>query len=182
MGPLLSVLICSLTERDAQLQRLLRFIGKHSGPEVEVLTEVDNRGMTVGEKRNKLLDRARGRYVAFVDDDDKISSRYFELVLAGCRRDMDCCSLLGLHYKDGVLDSPFEHSLKHSTWERLPGGLYIRPPNHLNAVRREIALEVRFPEISVGEDRDYCLRLREKLKTEHEITEPIYRYNYNSWK
>jgi formaldehyde-activating enzyme involved in methanogenesis len=85
-------------------------------------------------------------------------------------------------YYDGKLDAHFHHSIRNEAWARAESGLYLRPPNHLNAVRREIASSIRFPELNVGEDRDYCLRLKEHLKTEAEIPKPIYRYNYSSYK
>jgi glycosyltransferase involved in cell wall biosynthesis len=183
-APILSILICSIEERADQLGRLKRSLEKQGAPsaEVQVLTEVDNRVLSVGDKRNRLLDRSRGAYVAFIDDDDQVSSNYVRLVVEGCRTGCDCCSLLGVHYIDGRFDANFEHSIKHNSWERLPGGLYIRPPNHLNAVRRDYALRVRFPGINVGEDHDYCLRLREYLKTEHPILEPIYKYQFSAIK
>jgi len=38
--------------------------------------------MTIGAKRNQLLHRAKGDYVAFVDDDDLVSSDYVNKVLS----------------------------------------------------------------------------------------------------
>ena len=63
---ILSILICSIEERNQKLQRLLALLAKQATPDVEVLTSIDNKKKSVGQKRNELLDRARGQYVAFV--------------------------------------------------------------------------------------------------------------------
>ena len=45
---------------------------------VEILYLVDNKIMTVGEKRNKLKSIASGEYIVFVDDDDRIADTYID--------------------------------------------------------------------------------------------------------
>jgi hypothetical protein len=49
-------------------------------------------------------------------------------------------------------------------------------PNHVNAVRREYALQVRFPEINHAEDHQYSKDLQQYLKTEGKIEGVIYHY------
>ena len=41
-----------------------------TGVKVEVLTLADNKAMTIGEKRQSLLEISRGKWVGFLDDDD----------------------------------------------------------------------------------------------------------------
>ena len=55
---------------------------------------------------------------------------------------------------------------------------YLRYPNHLNPVKREYALKVGFPEISMGEDKSYSQRILQYLNTEEYIEEPIYFYEF----
>ena len=37
--------------------------------------------MSVGEKRNKLINMAKGEYFSFIDDDDLVSEEYVDQVL-----------------------------------------------------------------------------------------------------
>ncbi len=57
-----------------------------------------------------------------------------------------------------------------------PKARIMRWPNHLNPVKREHALAIRFLEISIGEDRDYAKRLRPLLKTEEFMDARLYNY------
>jgi len=68
----------------------------------------------------------------------------------------------------------FSHSLSRGprwqtvpasdAWPGKPGKLYLRPPNHLNPVRREIALMAGFTtDLSWGEDRGYSSRVYEAI-------------------
>jgi hypothetical protein len=54
--------------------------------------------------------------------------------------------------------------------------VYYRCPNHLNPIKREIALQVMFPELSRGEDRDFSMRVKRLLKKEEYIDGIIYFY------
>jgi hypothetical protein len=74
------------------------------------------------------------------------------------------------------------HSLKYTHWydeinnENPNLRNYYRNPNHLNPVKREYALAVKFPEINVGEDKDYSYKIKQFLKTESYIEKPLYHY------
>jgi hypothetical protein len=60
-------------------------------------------------------------------------------------------------------------------------GIQFRTPNHLNTIKTEIAKQVRYPEISHGEDQDYSHRLWNSslMKTESLIGERMYIYQFN---
>ena len=59
-------------------------------------------------------------------------------------------------------------------------GVYYRCPNHLNPMKKNIALKVGFGNKSHGEDTDFALKLNEMqlLKKEEMINHPIYFYKY----
>ncbi len=87
-APLLSILTPSLPERiDTHLKplcaKLRAQIERDSLPgQVEHLVFLDNRARNVGQKRTTMLAMARGRYLAFVDDDDDVSSDYVKSLVA----------------------------------------------------------------------------------------------------
>jgi glycosyltransferase involved in cell wall biosynthesis len=173
-----------MPSRSLSLDRLVHFINKHKTELTEVLINSDNGTKSVGVKRQELLEEAKGEYVAYIDDDDKISAEYFKLVLSGCSTEPDCCSLLGLYYVNGVYNTKFEHSVNYRVWEQRANGLYARPPNHLNAIRRKVALQIGFADMRCGEDQDFSERLCASglIRSEYRIKAPIYKYLYSEVK
>jgi len=170
----LSILICSLKKRHKALSKLLDNLQEQCTEEIEILVDTDQGQITTGAKRNKLLQNAVGNYIAFVDDDDMVSDDYVSKILQAIQEDSDCCSLQGLMTnKRGVFK--FIHSLEYKSWFK-NGDMYYRYPNHLNPVKRELALKIGFPNISKGEDRYYSDHLYPLLKTEAKITGTIYYY------
>ena len=170
----LSILICSITERAKLLHRLLVHLKVQMSDEVEIITEIDNREMTIGEKRNKLLLRACGDYVAFIDDDDLVSDDYISKILAAIKTSPDCCSLQG-EITRGKRMNVFLHSIEYDHWFR-NCEIYYRCPNHLNAIKRSIALQVGFAHKNSEEDRDFSTQIYSLLKTEEKIAGTIYYY------
>lgn len=176
----LSLLIPSVTDRSHFLESLLQRInGQKGNHDVEILVELDNRQATIGSKRNKLLQRATGDYLAFIDDDDRISSDYIDLVFQGMEKGVDCCSLTGIITFDGLNPKPFIHSIKNDRyWE--DEHAFYRYPNHLNAIKSSIAKQFHFPEINHGEDTSFATQMHQAkvLKTEHFIDSVIYFYDW----
>ena len=181
-SPLLSILVCHLAERDmqaltVQLHKQLRLY-----PEVEVIIATDNGEYTVGKKRNELMKRSRGEYVAYVDDDDMIPDEYAESILSELRNPEltkpTHCELHGVMAGSGSTPSyRFHHSIAYKKWSDGPvDGVYQRTPNHLNAVRRDIAVRCPFPEIDVGEDRAYSEQLLPMLGEEAVCVADLYSY------
>jgi hypothetical protein len=174
----LSILIPSLEERKPKLEQLKAELANQIGKRnVEVLSLSDNRQMSIGQKRNMLLTQSTGEYVSFVDDDDMVSLDYIEKVLNALTKNPDCSSLTGeIVFSDGY-SRPFIHSLRYSQWiDDHEGKVYYRPPNHLNAVRRAIAVQVGFPLWNSGEDRSFSMGIRHFLKKEEWIDGVIYNY------
>lgn len=172
---ILSVLICSLEDRAPQLARMMEELRVQIGDlPVEVVTEVDAGEMTVGAKRNKLLRRAQGEYACFVDDDDTINHEYIPLIMKALESKPDCVGIEGvITVKDKA--QIFRHSCEFAGWYTAEDG-YYRTPNHLNPVKREIALKIGFPEKNTGEDFQYSVGIRRFLKREEYIDGPIYFY------
>lgn len=178
---LLSILIPTIVGREEQYNNLYKILVKqYEGGEVEICTLKDNKEMSIGEKRNKLLQIANGKYVAFIDDDDIVSENYISLLLEAAKSDCDCASLLGAYSVDGVFDGLFEHSLKYNEWRTTVNDIkYERYPNHLSMIKSNIAKQFKFPEINHGEDADWSTQIHKSriLQTEYHIPEIIYYYN-----
>ena len=180
--PELSILICTLPERGAVFQRLQDILYRQMARRpVEMIFDRAGKNVTVGAKRNALLKRATGRYVAFIDDDDAIHPSYVALILERLKQNPDCVELRGTMTTDGARPKQFVHTIACTHWHERDG-VYYRMPNHLNPIRREFALQAGFPEKSFGEDHDFSKRVQPLLKTEAPLDIPIYYYLYRTRK
>ena len=178
---LLSVLIPTLEERaDTFLALELSLLEQieDSGlvGVVEVIGHCDNREHTTGHKRNCLMQWAKGEYVAFVDDDDEVHQSYCRFIVSALETRPDVVGICGVYNVDGAYNGIFEHSMRHKEWSTVGDNRYLRCPNHLNPVRRDLALMAGFPDVTVGEDHEYSTKLLPLLKTEVMIEKPIYTY------
>ena len=187
---LFSILICSLHRRKHYLEKLWACLKPQvpSDCSLEILVETDDGEIPIGAKRNRLLERAKGKFVAFIDDDDLVVETYVAQVLDAIKNHphVDVIGMSLIMTTNGIEPEKSFHSLQYTSWWDCPDQetgrkKYFRNPNHLNPVRRELALQVKFPDgSSHGEDRDYSMRLLPLLKAEHNIEKPIYFY-LNRW-
>lgn len=175
MNKRLSILTATMYGRAEIFNNLARVLKAQSNYTVEMLANCDNGEKSIGQKRNELLESAKGDYVVFVDDDDMVSPFYVFSILKGIESNPDCCGIEGVITQKRIGPKKFIHSLKYQDWFE-EDDIYYRCPNHLNPIKREIALDARFPDKSWQEDKDFSERLKGKLKTEVYIKGPIYYY------
>jgi glycosyltransferase involved in cell wall biosynthesis len=178
----LSILIPSLytQERIDLFSRLKCVLYPQLTPDVEIIPLIDHGEISIGVKRNHLLSMAKGEYISFVDDDDLVSSNYVQQILNAIATGPDVVGIKLIHYLNGYLLGKTEHSIKYKEWKNTMGGdglwQFTRCPNHLNPVKRELALRAGFPDKVYGEDKDYSLNLVKLISTEVMIHHPIYYY------
>lgn len=177
---ILSVLIPTLPQRSGLLNVLLHELNRQIGTlPVEVIL---HRGAgSTGSKRNELMQQATGEYTCFIDDDDAVSHRYVENILHGLTYAPDCLSLIGEMTTNGKYPRKFIHSLAYTTYFE-KDGVYYRPPNHLNVMRRDIASKFLFPDVSYAEDTAWAMQICAAgvLKTQVEVNETLYYYQYKT--
>lgn len=180
---ILSILILSLEKRKHFLDRLISVLEPQLTKDIEIIYEIDNGQKSIGKKRNEALLKATGEYICYIDDDDIVSNDYVDKILEALKTKPDCVGINLLHFNDNILGGLTYHSIKYRTWfEQYESNIrlmrYYRNPNHLNPVKKEHALKVMFPEISMGEDKEYSKNILQYLQTEKHIIEPIYYYLY----
>ena len=178
----LSILICAIPSRRKQfLPSLLDNLEhqiksyKHGGF-VHVVVLMDNKKMIVGEKRNFLLKCAKGDYVCFIDDDDRISEDYVRTLHEAIQGGPDCvtfnCEVKINGKASKMCYFNGEQNKNHDTH-------YERTPNHLCVVKSEIAKKYGFPVSSYQEDDEYARRILPELKERMHIDNVLYYYDYN---
>ena len=155
-----SVLVPTIIGREESLRNLLESVREKVGriaPDlrVEYCIELDNREASVGAKREKLLQNAKGKYMAFIDDDDNITDAYIEDLAATIRGNYHVMRLRGT-----ISPYTFTHSIENKLTENMArGDVFIRPPNHLNPMMTDVAKLVHFGNAVRGEDLDWSIRL-----------------------
>lgn len=185
---LLSILICSIYERAGMLAGLLRELHRqidecNANDKVEVITEIDNKGENpTGSKRNLLYQKAIGKYSISIDDDDNIPLYFISELLEAAKSNADCFATNGIITTNGQDELQWFISIFNPYCDSEINGkkCYLRYPNHISPIKSEIAKQVLFPEIFIGEDYNWATQIhqRELLKTEHVITKPMYFYRY----
>lgn len=148
---------------------------------LEIIYCKDNKEITVGEKRNRLINMAHGQYVSFIDDDDRISADYIKELLEGIETGADIITFNVSVSINGAVPKICYYSMYFDADRNEPNA-YFRLPNHLMCVKRELALQVPFKEVNFGEDADYAVRLKPLLKSEHSIDKVLYHYDFDSQK
>lgn len=149
----LTICICSLHERADMLCRLLSCLSAQKRlDEVQILVNVDAGQLTIGTKRNYLVNDALGEYICHIDDDDIVSSHYIEDILTtiDAYPQVDAIAIRGrrsdVHNDkpDIVFDYRLSNSPEIAEAER---GVLWRSPGHLCPIRACLARAVMFPEV-----------------------------------
>lgn len=180
------MLICTIesrAERFALLRDHLRDQRTFHGlqREVEILSEIDNKEMSVGAKRQKLLNRAGGDFVVFIDDDDWVPFHYLKVVTEHCVDGVDCIGFEIICKGMGRRDLKACASNRYAEWaDNVDGYRFVRTIYHKTPVRRSHALAVGFKDMRFAEDADYAARLKSSglLKNERFIKDTLYEYRY----
>lgn len=146
---------------------------------VEVIYLKDNKEISIGAKRQKLLDMAKGEYVVFIDDDDWVVDSYVQDILEAIEQKPDSIGFdILCSGTEGTLASA---SNKWQDWSDNKGGYdYVRTPYQKTPIKIEIAREIGYKDIRFGEDYDYSKRLKQSglIKSEVYIPKILYHYRY----
>ena len=196
----LSILICSLKSRDEQLNILLNslfyqmtkcgkwyasgstlnyglFAYSFTDNSVEIIIYQDDKKITVVQKRNILIQQAKGEYITFIDDDDRVTDDYIKTLLQSIDKGYDSICFNVMYNPKGGIQKLVKYSCRMKDRE-LPTH-YERATNHLMCTKRSIASNVKFKHVSFGEDSDWAKRLVRHIKTEGQINKVLYYYDFD---
>jgi hypothetical protein len=179
--PQLSILIPTVPQRFAQAQKLIEnLLGQPRAENCEILWLGDNRARTIGEKRDNLLRLAKGRYVAFCDDDDAVSGDYVPTLVEIAEREaVDVISFQQSAVWNGQ-HSEVHFSIQNQNEPFNPGGITKRFPWHVCAWRREIAQEGVFQHCQWGEDAAWVMQVAGLAQREAHVPRILHYYEHGS--
>jgi glycosyltransferase involved in cell wall biosynthesis len=176
----LSILICTIPERKELFNTLYEKINYQIGNNsVQIIYDDAPKGtITIGAKRNKLLNQALGEYVVFIDDDDDIAFDYVDSILSAIDKAPDCIGFK-IHCNMEGKSQMASASLRYKEWANNQYGFdYVRTPYHKTPIKRDIALKAMFPDKSFAEDHEYSKRVYPMLKSEIYLDKILYYYRY----
>ncbi len=188
-GIVLSILIPTIIGRDAAYKKLhdklTAQLSNHGiWNEIEIVSECDDRTMSIGNKRQLLMNRAYGDFIVYIDDDDDAPDDYCLSLWMAIKNNADIdsigflqtCILDGRH-KTSCLSNRF------AEWaENVDGFNYVRTPFFPTPIRRDIAMQIGYADLRYGEDFDFSVRLKQSglIKNEHFINKVLYIYQYTT--
>lgn len=180
--PLLSILLPTIQQRAPEFARLSAHLhAQAKGKPVEIISACDNKEISIGKKRQQLLERATGEYIVFIDDDDRVEDDYVDAILAALESRPDCVGFLIRCTQNGRNPAMAKASIKYKQWgENEDGYKHTRSPYQKTPVRRNIALLVGFPDLRYAEDKVYSAGLVKHVKTEVFIDRVLYHYQFRS--
>lgn len=153
--------------------------------QIEVITDTRDRfldgGPSIGAKRDSLLQRAGGKYLCYLDDDESIAPNYLETLVRLCIQNKDVCTFRNITKTDGYW-AIIDMSLKHEDEEATPAGIVKRGLWHICPIRSSYAKLVAFPDINWGEDAEWLSKVKGYCKTEAKSDAVIHCYNHSASK
>jgi len=195
---------------DRFLPRLVKKLENQIGErkDVEVIILGDNKKITVGKKRDRLIQMAQGKFVVLVDDDDDVSDDYVEVVCDAIDKnpDVDVISYmqkaiidgeewvvdfslnydrtppleqLSHEFADGWIDNPQDPF--HPTKTQIIVGKKVckRPPFPVCPFRTELAKQARFIDFNSAEDVCWARKMWDLCQTEYKLDKQMHIYIWN---
>lgn len=172
------ILLPTIPHRHEGLSILLGEISRQWMPGLGVLVSRDNLarpGVASYAKWNDLTRASGADYISFFGDDDFMAPDFVERVMEALQQEPDYVGFPVRYTLDGVLQVPVLHSLRYGGWSNHPDML-LRDIVHCNPIRRELALLTSWGTEHINEDALWSARLRQHVRTEMWIPDPMYYY------
>jgi len=183
----LSILILTIpNRRKTFLNSLLDNLEKQTKNQndIEILVLYDNKKRSVGEKRTNLLKLAKGEYVTFIDDDDRISDDYTSSILQALKENpntdcvvYDCICTINnaqhkIHCKYGI-----EYEYNHNN---SGNGFWTGKPAHTMIYKTSLVQDISYVFKNYGEDMDWVGQAHKKIVHQTRIDKILYYYDFRN--
>lgn len=165
-----------------ELHRQIIRLGIELNKQIEIISIRDNKEISVGLKRQRLLEKAKGKFVSGFDSDDFPHKDYIEDIWIAMITNPDTQHIGFIEDCDiDGIKSRSIFSIKHKSWDEIEEGYdQVRCANPKSVIRRTKALQVGFEDLRFGEDRIFSEAVTPLLESEIFIEKPLYRYIHRS--
>lgn len=137
-------------------------------------------GLSIGKKRESLVNRAKGKYLCFLDDDESIAPNYVESLLRLCNFDLDICTFRAISKLEtawGLVDMRLSYKFND---QFSPEFTIRRMPFHICPVRSAFAKLYQFEDINNAEDSRWMEKVLAHCTTEAHTDKILFQYNHGS--
>lgn len=187
MSELLTIMIPTTEDRKELFESLMlelwrQVFDSNYQALVNVIWEIDNKEISVGLKRQKLLERAEGKFVVGFDSDDFPHPDYIKDIVSTliANPNIDHVGFIEDCDIDGAKSRSI-FSIKHKSWDEKEVGYdQVRCANPKSVIRRTKALQVGYKDMRWGEDRVFAEAVTPLLESEIFIEKPLYYYRHIS--
>jgi hypothetical protein len=182
----LTILIATTVDRRESFNRVYdefmrQIYGLGLSKAVKIIFHEDNKEISIGRKRQMLLEAADTDYIVFFDSDDIAFKCYVKDIYDAIQLGVDCVGFEIKMTTNGEREQVCCHSLSYPDWaENVDGYDYVRNVTHFNPVKRELALQVGFEDVRFGEDIIYSNQLTRLCSTEFRLYKMLFHYDYKN--
>lgn len=188
----LSITIPSLPSRLDKFSSLFTKIQNqipNGSKEIEILSLIDNKNMSVGRKRQALFQLARGDYVCQIDDDDGVSDNFIDSVIKAIESEKGIPEVINYKQKCDIDGNTLyvQSSIKYPTTnsiirvdEKTLTRTIYRFPWHWSCWRNDIAKKGQFYDCNGVEDSVWPQLMKEIVSVEYNIDEVLVYYNFRT--
>ena len=182
-GILLTIAVCTMPSRMGSFTKVAEELFRQAeGKPVEVFCFMDNRKSNLSEKRNLVIAGAKGRFISFVDDDDRVEPDYVDAILEEIRKapDTDCVVFDVLVHGYTAAPKVCKYDVAFNHGEDLQ--TYYRKPNHVMAYRTAISRKHQYRKdlSAISEDTEWAERASKDIRKQSRIGKVLYHYLYNA--
>lgn len=183
--PLLTIMIPTTVDRREQFTKLANELqSQRQGISelVEIIWREDSKEISVGKKRQLLLEDANGEWVVGFDSDDWPAQTYVQDIVEALSSNpsIDHVGFIEDCDIDGVKSRSI-FSIKHKSWDEQEEGYdQVRCANPKSVIRKSKALQVGYQDLRWGEDRIFAESVTPLLESEVFIEKPLYYYRHIS--
>lgn len=167
--------------------KLLAQIGDQK--DIEVLSIMDNKTMSVGKKRTRLFGIANGKYTCIIDDDDDVADDFVETMRKAITQDLDVDVICynqeaNMNGTVWIVKANLNHDKQHP-YDQMKLGKdgqpipCLRPPWHWCAWKTEFAKRIPFGDSNTQEDTVFVMQAIEQAETQLVIDKTLCKYRWS---
>jgi len=183
--PIWTIMIPTTVDRDELYEKLVAELVNQMAEQrlelnkdIEIVSIRDNKEISVGLKRQQLLEMANGIWVSGFDSDDFPHPDYIHDIwnVLYTKPNIDHVGFVESCDIDGQKSKSI-FSIKHKSWDEKEEGYdQVRCANPKSVIRRTRALQVGYKDMRWGEDRIFAEAVTPLLESEVFIEKPLYNY------
>lgn len=135
-------------------------------------------GISIGEKRNRLVKICDAKYLCFCDDDEDIAPNYVESLLRLCLQDQDICTFRAMAKLQNFW-ALIDMRLMYKVNDQIsPDYTVRRPPWHICPVKSVYAKMFDFKDLNNAEDFEWMERVLSCCTSEAHTDQILFCYNH----